>query len=619
MTTPVGPDALADSESHPRPQLVRTRWQSLSGPWDFAMTDADCTVVDGVDFDRVITVPFPPESPASGIQETGFIGAVWYRRHFDSHDLAASGYDEHNPCVLLHFGAVDHTAHVWVNGRLVATHEGGQTPFTADLSDVLSPDGDNVLVVRAIDPAEDASIPRGKQDWREEPHLIWYHRTTGIWQTVWLECVPKLSIVALAWRSDLPSATVDLSVELSGRVPPETAVHLALFHEDILLAEGQVAALEQSTVSMRLVLPRQLNGQQYEELLWGPDHPTLINASVDLKTAAGDVLDAVGSYLGLRSVAVSDERLLLNDRPLIVRAVLAQNYWPETHLAATDAMLRREVELILALGFNTARVHQKAEDPRFLYWADRLGLMIWAETANAYAFNPTSVTRLVTEWAALVQRDSSHPSIITWVPLNESWGVQHIAHDERQRAYSRALTDLTRALDGARPVISNDGWEHTASDIWTLHDYETDASLLAHRYGNRAAVNSLLHGFGPSGRRTSVGMNDHPRPVMLTEFGGVSLTAGGHNDWGYTMVNDTTELEQRVTAILGAVAGSDTLAGFCYTQLTDTMQEVNGLLTTNREPKFRIERIRAAVRGDVCASHPSRPRPDAEEDGCRFG
>ena len=513
--------------------------------------------------------------------------------------MPQAGHDERQERVLLHLGAVDHTAHVWVNGRLVATHEGGQTPFTADVTDVVNPDAQNTLVIRAVDPPEDVYIPRGKQDWREQPHVIWYHRTTGIWQPVWLECVPAMSVGALLWRSHLPSATVELDLRLDGRVPRGTVVHVTLRHREDVLAEGRVAALGRSSVSVRLVLPRQLNGQQYEELLWSPEHPTLLGASVTVESDAGDVVDAVGSYLGLRSVAVSDTRLLLNDRPLIVRAVLAQNYWPETHLAATDMMLRREVELILALGFNTARVHQKAEDPRFLHWADRLGLMIWAETANAYAFDARAVTSLVTEWAALVARDSSHPSIITWVPLNESWGVQHIAHDERQRAYSRSIADLTRALDGTRPVVSNDGWEHTASDIWTVHDYEVDPAVLAQRYGDHAALESLLHGFGPAGRRMSIGMAEQPRPVMLTEFGGVSLAAGGHDDWGYSMAGDVTEFEDRVTEILGSVARGGALAGFCYTQLTDTGQEVNGLLNADREPKFTIDHIRRVVRGEV--------------------
>jgi hypothetical protein len=255
------------------------------------------------------------------------------------------------------------------------------------------------------------------------------------------------------------------------------------------------------------------------------------------------------------------------------------------------------VELILALGFNTARVHQKAEDPRFLYWADRLGLMVWAETANAYSFDERAVTALVSEWTAIVDRDASHPSIVVWVPLNESWGVQHIAHDPRQQAFSRSIADLTRALDGTRPVISNDGWEHAASDIWTIHDYEADPATLAERYGDDARLRTMLSGFGPAGRRMSVGRLDEELPVMLTEFGGVSLKTGDDEAWGYSTASDAAAFEKQVTAIVRAVERARPLAGFCYTQLTDTGQETNGLLYADRTPKVPIERIRAAVTG----------------------
>lgn len=465
-------DATTQDGSHPRPQLLRNHWHDLSGEWGYARDDARTARVHDVIFDRRIVVPFPPESPASGIHETGFTPCVWYRRTFGPDELTAAGLTPERSRVLLHFGAVDHSAAVWVNGSLVATHHGGQSPFDADITDAIDPAAENVLIVRAVDDPDDVSALRGKQDWRERPHSIWYHRTTGIWQPVWLECVPESSVEAVSWRTDLPAASIEAEVELAGRVDPGSWVRVAVRHAGELLAEVRVRTGGRRHCPVRLVIPRQLNGQAYEELLWSPAHPTLLSTSVTLETSDGAVVDAVGSYLGLRSVAVSSDHLLLNDRPIPVRAVLAQNYWPETHLAATAGMLRREVELILELGFNTARVHQKAEDPRFLYWADRLGLMVWAETANAYAFDERAIAGLVGEWMALVRRDRSHPSVVVWVPLNESWGVQHISHDQRQSALSRSASDLTRALDGTRPVISNDGWEHTASDIWTIHDYE---------------------------------------------------------------------------------------------------------------------------------------------------
>jgi beta-galactosidase/beta-glucuronidase len=591
-------DAVHQDGSYPRPQLMRTHWHDLGGPWSFAFDGNPRRQPADVVFDREIIVPFPPESTASGIGDTGYHDAVWYRRTFEPADLAAAGLTAERPRVMLHFGAVDWLAEVWVNDRFVGRHEGGQTPFAFDITADIDPEHANEVVVRAVDDPHDVSLLRGKQDWREHPHAIWYHRTTGIWQPVWLECVPDAAIEALAWRTDLPTASVDLDVDFDHRVPEGSWLHVALDHDGETLAETRVLVLDR-TCTVRLVLPRQRNGQQYEELLWSPRRPTLLGATVRLEDSEGRAIDTVGSYLGLRSVGTDSRRLLLNDRPMRLRAVLSQNYWPESHLAAPSAAaLRREVELILELGFNAARVHQKAEDPRFLYWADRLGLMLWAETANAFAFDTSAMTNLTREWLDLVRRDGSHPSIITWVPLNESWGVQHISHDPRQRSFSLALAELTRSLDASRPVVSNDGWEHTDSDIWTVHDYEPDAAVLAERYRDLSALEAMLEGIGPAGRRMSTTHPDRGQPIMLTEFGGVSLRSAGDDEaWGYSEAPDADAFETHVCALLSAAGGSPVLAGYCYTQLTDTGQETNGLLYADRTPKIPIERMRAAVRG----------------------
>jgi beta-galactosidase/beta-glucuronidase len=597
MTTRPSPASTQDG-TYPRPQLLRDAWASLDGTWDFAFGDDAGQQPASVDFDRAIVVPYPPESTLSGVDDKHFHLVAWYRRHFGSDELHAAGFGSSRSRVLLHFAAVDREADVWVNGVHVGRHEGGQTPFSFDVTTALVDGGDNVLVVRAVDDPHDVAVPRGKQDWREEPHVIWYHRTTGIWQPVWLEAVPAERVDAIAWDSDVPSGRVDLEVSLNRRPAEDLWVTVDLSYQGEILAETRARLLDVTT-TVSLHLAHQRNGQQYEELLWSPDHPRLLDATVTIDRR-GEPVDTVTSYLGLRSVATAGRRFLLNDRPISLRSVLAQNYWPDSHLAAPSAAaLRREVELIRDLGFNTARVHQKAEDPRFLYWADRLGLMIWGETAGAYEFSPRAVGALVTEWTAIVERDRSHPSIIAWVPLNESWGVQHIAHDPRQRAFSRGISDLTRALDGSRPVISNDGWEHTDSDIWTVHDYEADPAVLSARYGSMEAFHAMLADVGPAGRRLSVGQTDGGEPVMLTEFGGVSYVDDAVDGaWGYSSASDPADFAARVAGIVGAVAASPILSGFCYTQLTDTGQETNGLLRADRTPKIPIEDIRRVVTGD---------------------
>jgi hypothetical protein len=320
------------------------------------------------------------------------------------------------------------------------------------------------------------------------------------------------------------------------------------------------------------------------------------------------VLDEVSSYLGLRSAGVGGRAFLLNGMPYYVRSVLGQGYWPTSHLTAPDAgALRREVELIRDLGFNAVRVHQKVEDPRFLHWADRLGLLVWGETANAFAYSPEAVRRLTTEWLDVVRRDISHPCIVTWVPMNESWGVHDIATDPAQQAYATGLAALTRAVDPSRPVVSNDGWEHTDSDLWTVHDYTDSGTVLAERYGSVQLL-QVLEDFWPQGRRIRLpGGTDREQPLMLTEFGGVRYTPRMPDDlaeqrtWGYSTADDAEDFAKRLEDLLSAVHGSPVLAGFCYTQLTDTMQEANGLLGAHREPKLPVEQLRRIITG----------RPDA--------
>ncbi|SDK91140.1 Glycosyl hydrolases family 2 [Glycomyces sambucus] len=609
-TSPVsGLRASAQEVARPRPQMLRESFRDLSGTWGFAHDDADLGLAegwsDGRALPRGITVPYPPESPASGIGETGFHPVVWYRRELTAADLAAAGHAAGRRLVV-HFGAVDYRARVWLDGTEVGAHEGGHTPFALDVTDALAGDGPHVLVVRAEDDPHDVAQPRGKQEWRESPHAIWYHRTTGIWQPVWLESVAPLHITHLTWTSDLTRGTATALVELSRRADARVRVRIA--HGDTVLGEAEAHAAG-TEVSVTVPLTGQENDQEYDGLLWRPGKPTLLDAWASVE-AGGRTEDAVASYLGLRSVRTERGRFLLNERPVVLRSVLSQGYWPESHLAASEAQLRREAELIAELGFNSVRVHQKIEDPRFLYHADRLGLLVWGEMPAAYRYSATAVLRTTAEWTEAVRRDASHPSIVTWVPLNESWGVQHLATRADQRAFAEALYHLTKALDPTRPVVSNDGWELGTSDLWTIHDYESDGAVLTGRYDlSEADLRASLEDVGPSGRRLRLdGTTDGGEPVMLTEFGGVKWTTGpaAADAWGYSEAGSAEDYDRRVGDILGAVQRASIghggrphgLAGWCWTQLTDTLQETNGLLTEHREPKLPVERLRALVTGE---------------------
>ncbi len=605
------PVATEQDGTYPRPQLLRPSWADLDGTWSFRNDGDDAAWRAGFPGARDITVPFPPESVASGIDEPGFHPVVWYSRTITSADLAAAGHSAARPRLVLHFGAVDHRARVWIDGRFVGEHEGGHTPFAFDVTEELAgdPDAEHTLVVRAEDDPLDLTQPRGKQDWHEEPHAIWYRRTTGIWQTVWLEAVPTVSIAAVRW-TNVDHATVRLTVRLAGTRPGGERLRVeawwAAGDEHLATIESTLGDVTRSgaidtEVDVVLPIARQTNGQAEDELVWTPETPRLIDATVSLLDDGGATTDAVASYFGLRTVAVGQGAFLLNGHSYDVRSVLNQGYWPDSHLAAPSReALRREVELIKELGFTAARNHQKVEDPRFLWWADKLGLLVWGEMPGAYAFSPTAVQRLVREWMDAVERDASHPSVVTWVPANESWGVQHIADDPAQQAYARALADVARALDPTRPVISNDGWEHPASDILSVHDYEGDGAVLARTYADDAARAAILRGMGPADRQILVGgAVDEGQPVMLTEFGGVDYQPDVRREdgWGYTSASDGDDWIARITGLYDAVRASTFLAGSCYTQLTDTMQETNGLLNADRTPKVPIERIRRAVTG----------------------
>jgi beta-galactosidase/beta-glucuronidase len=594
---------------YPRPTLVRGRWRSLEGEWQFAYDDDARGVSQGwfapdrVDvFDRAITVPYPPESPASGIGETGYHPVVWYRRTLAADDLVDGPIGDDR--LLIHFGAVDQAATVWLDGVFVGEHVGGQTPFSVDVGDLVRSDGRHVLVVRAEEDPRDRSLLRGKQDWQREPHGIWYHRTTGIWQTVWAEAAPPQRIADVSWIPDLDTSTVSVELELSAwpEQPLEVEIAISLDGDDIARAVVPLAG-RNARHSIRISGLNERGSR--ERLLWSPDRPTLLDAGLVLRRPGRDgaVIDRISSYLGLRSVGVAEGRLWLNGEPTYVRAVLDQGYRAETHLANSGSdELRREIELIRELGFNTVRMHQKAEDPRFLYWADRLGLMVWGETANAHEYTPRSAELLTSEWSALVRRDRGHPSIVAWVPINESWGVDEIGDEPTQQAFAAAMAALTRSLDPSRPVMSNEGWHHVDSDIVGVHDYASKPNVIRERYGDLAAVHRTLAGPGPAKRKLILNRRQRERfdrgeaPLMLTEFGGVAYAAQG-KVWGYSTVSSDDEYERLLRVLFDAVRSCEPVAGYCYTQLVDTEQEANGLLDEKNVPKLPIETIRQIVIG----------------------
>ena len=612
-------------ETHPRPQMRRA-WQSLDGEWEFSKgRDQQFARHDHVQYETKIRVPYSPETEASGIADTDFYNTVWYRRTWQQEPLGPGQR------LMLHFEAVDWRATVWVNGKRVKTHEGGYSPFQADITAELEPGSTQQIVVRAQDDPADLAKPRGKQDWLREAHSIWYPRTTGIWQSVWLETVNQERIHALHWTSSLDRWEIGLEAIIIGQRPEPMQLVVRLHFDSQVLANDTYTVIA-GEVHRRIALSDPGIDDFRNTLLWSPSSPTLIEAEIELRGSDGTVLDQVHSYTALRSVATQGDRFILNGRPLNLRLVLDQGYWPETGLTPPDdAALRKDISLVKQLGFNGVRKHQKIESARFLYWADRMGLLVWEEMPSAYRYTTQSIRRLTQEWMEILERDRSHPCIVAWVPFNESWGVPDLPDSPAQRHYVRSLYYMTKTMDPSRPVIGNDGWESVATDIIGIHDYDDQPERMSARYGRNEIESKLLNRERPGGRMLALEGQEisFKQPLMITEFGGIAYPgadaapaaeivgsttpAKAKKEWGYSRAKTPKDFLKRYRDLLECVRNMPAMAGFCYTQFTDTYQEINGLLYADRAPKAPLKQIALATSGTVPSATPA-PELDPRVD-----
>lgn len=584
------------TREYPRPQLQRAGWQSLDGAWQFAFDDGDCGLAEGWYDDRTlpltIQVPFVYQAERSGIGDRTPHDIVWYKRTFRPEGFRPGMQ------VLLHFGAVDYQASVFVNGHLVKEHEGGNTPFEADITPFLS-GGEEVICVRAYDPHRSEEIPRGKQYWKDASESIWYTNSTGIWQTVWAECVERSHLESVRFTPLFDEGRVRMECRAEG-VGPADMLSWEIAYKGETVAAGSLRWYANPLVWEADLVQNHIfrTGFHHDEGVWTPDHPNLFDVTFCVRTADGRMTDRAESYFGMRKVHTADGMVYLNNRPFYQKLVLDQGYWPEGLLTAPDdEALRQDILLAKAMGFNGCRKHQKTEDPRFLYWADHLGYLVWGECAAAPVYTEKAVERSIREWTEIVERDYSHPCIVAWVPLNESWGVPNIRHDRRQQHYSQTMYHLLHALDGTRPVISNDGWEMTETDICALHNYAHGQKEETEKYAAYremlADTESLVAGRA-AGRNTFAGAFSYEgQPILLTEFGGIGFDVSGEKGWGYTSVRDEEAFLEDYGRLLDAIYASSGLWGFCYTQLTDVEQEINGLYTYDRKPKVSPEKIRA--------------------------
>jgi beta-galactosidase/beta-glucuronidase len=581
--------AVIPRAEHPRPDFMRADWATLNGRWEFEFDDQDAGLRErwfaGTrPFTKSIVVPYTFQSRLSGIGDTSFHDVVWYRRTF----TVPSGWQDRR--VLLNFGAVDYEAVIWVNGETAGRHRGGHSSFALDVTDRLKA-GENTVVVRVYDPATDMTVPRGKQYWKPKSESIFYTRTTGLWQPVWIEAAgtTRIGRVRITPDVDRSQTIVEADLVPALQQTPGTGEAPTLRLRVAATLEGAPQAFQEVSVrGTRATAVITLD----EQRVWRPDRPALYDLVLEI-VSGESVVDRVQSYFGQRKVSLHDGKIYLNNSPLYLRLALDQGYWPDSILTPpSDEAIQYDIRMTKAFGLNGVRKHQKAEDPRFLYWADKMGLVVWGEMANAYAYSPEYVSRFTAEWEELVARDYNHPSIIAWVPINESWGVPQILTDPVQQAHAIAMYHLTKSLDPMRPVVDNDGWEHTdQTDLMTLHDYARTGEELAKKYAHLTTEPSRLP---RNGREALVhGATYNGTPFVLTEFGGIAFRIGAkvaENEWGYSGVEPTREaFLSRLDGLIKAVRENPAWAGYCYTQLTDVEQEINGLMTYDRKPKVEPE------------------------------
>ena len=562
---------------YPRPQFERSEWMNLNGEWtfefDFGLSGDNRGLKDSKGFERKITVPYCPESRLSGVAYTDFINGMWYHRTV----TVPAAWEGRR--VVLHFGAVDYEATVFIDGKKVGTHWGTGSSFEMDITDYVTPGREANLVVKVVDDLRSGLQPGGKQSDRYESHGCSYTRTTGIWQTVWMEPVSEQSLLRTVVVPDIDQQQLVVRPQFRGIAQGNTLT-VEMKDGKRVVATRTVPAADEATIVLPVKKPH----------LWSPEDPYLYDLRFVVKDASGRVIDEVSSYAGMRKVHLAGGYFYLNNQPYFQRLVLDQGFYPEgIWTAPTDEDLKNDIALSKAVGFNGARLHQKVFEERYYYWADRLGYLTWGEEASwvLNVNNELAVRNFLSEWTEVVVRDRNHPSLVTWTPFNETW-------DARDGVYVRLMKDiynLTKGLDPTRPINDASGDCHVMTDLWTVHDYSREPEkLIANHtikpgvepYRNKRNLNFLAHYEG--------------QPYMLDEFGGLPWIKESERStsWGYGSNIDTLDDFYRILeAQVDAIAKCPHITAFCYTQITDVEQEKNGIYYYDRSPKFDTARLKA--------------------------
>ena len=576
----INANAQTPRPEYPRPQFERAEWVNLNGTWsysfDFGRTGAQKGWSKATSFDGKITVPFCPESSLSGVKYTDFINSIWYQRTLN----IPAAWDGKQ--VMLNFGAVDYEAHVFIDGQLVRLHNGTGSSFSCDITKYVQPGHSHNLVVQVNDNLRDGKQPGGKQCFDLNSGGCMYTRVTGIWQTVWMEAVDKEGLKSVFATPDIDQKQLVIRPQFYAENAANKLV-VTLYDGNKAVAKTSVTCGDNSVV----VLPVK------NMKLWSPESPFLYGLKYQV-VKNGKIIDEVNSYAGMRKVHLAGGYFYLNNKPYYQRLVLDQGYYPDgIWTAPTDEALKKDIEMSKAVGFNGARLHQKSFEERYYYWADKLGYLTWGESASwgLNVNNEEACRNFISEWAELVERDRNHPSLVTWTPLNETWSANNSGVYTR---FVQNLYDMTKALDGTRPVNDASGDSHIKTDIWSVHNYERQPDKIIKDF-------TFEHGKEPY--RNMRGDNwrwlakYEGQPYMLDEWGGLAYILPekrhGDNAWGYGGAIDNVEdfytiLRKEVEAIKACKH----ITGFCYTQITDVEQEQNGIYNYDRTSKFDTKRIK---------------------------
>lgn len=562
---------------YPRPQMVRNKWENLNGIWefdfDFGKSGKERGMLQSDNFSKQILIPFCPESSLSGINFKDFINAVWYRRKFTVPD------DWKNGRILLNFEAVDYLCEVWVNGNAAGTHKGGYTPFSFDITKYLI-EGENTLTVYAEDDTRLGMQPKGKQSETYHSRVCDYTRVTGIWQTVWMEYVPQTFIKHYNCVPDPDNKRLHVRIFFGGDYCSKNIKATALYDGKIV---GEINASTSAGEAQFSIDLSELH-------LWQPLHSKLYD--LELMLEANGQCDHVNGYFGMRKLELSDNAMLINGEPVFQRLVLDQGYYQDgIYTASSDEALKADIELSLKLGFNGARLHQKVFERRYIYWADKMGYLIWGEYGNwgLDHSKPEALEVLLPEWLEAVQRDFNSPALIGWCPFNETWDYKgHVQDDEVLRCIYLA----TKAVDATRPVIDTSGNFHVITDIFDIHDYTQEVDIFAEYFKPMASGGEVYNNF-PKRQQYS------GQPYFVSEYGGIWWKPGDENGWGYgERPQSVEEFVERYTGLAHILLSNPRIFALCYTQLYDVEQEVNGLYHYNRTPKFDdtvMQRLRNAM------------------------